>query len=500
MATITSALALRRATLAVFATGDTREGSPLVDTWRRLIADLDEEEAAQLPLAIASILDPLRSDPDKFELALDIITTFDLVEALPKIVTLASTEGDSDLTLRAALLASSPAVSSELRNRLILLGARVELNDHQRQSFAVRLNPAADAFGDLQTQMRNQLWPGLWSAPPPNVAPIAVVDELAGRAMDRWSVLGDLVEAGAVVRRLPAGLHSAPGPPWLNPRVPVIAWSARAFDRLRAAVPNYSPDAMYILDPSRPRPAVEQLIREVNLRLAGWRQLRSRTVLYVRRADENPLSRELYKLGAFDLKDMTFLSGCGQEQLRRLKDVLPARYPREKEPYWSLNQVIAGRSYRFLQLAAPHKRISKQVITSLVQFAGSDEPTRVGINSGGEILIEREGRFINWKTREVMNPPDALLDRVFEPFVVDRTVPDLVKPSAYTRVHPDLAGGTPTVLGKRVSARAIAAIAEQLIGSKDDLVERVHDVYPDLLAPSIPDAANLGRALLSATR
>src|SRR5439155_6332675 len=119
---MTNVLPLSRATLAVFATAETMEGAPIVDTWRRLTADLDEEEARQLPLAIASILDPLRADRDRFALALQIISTFDLVETLPKLATMAEIERDPDVALTAALLASNPTVSGALRNRIANLG------------------------------------------------------------------------------------------------------------------------------------------------------------------------------------------------------------------------------------------------------------------------------------------------------------------------------------------------------------------------------------------
>jgi uncharacterized protein (DUF433 family) len=489
-------LELSRATLSVIASAEPAEGAPLVDTWRRLVADLTEDEAIQLPAAIASVLDPLRLDPERFRLALDIITTFDLAETLPKLIGLGISNGDPDLALRAALLVSNPSVPVELMNQVEILGSHARFNERQRQSFAIRLNPSAQPMDDLQVQLQNQLWPGRWTVAPENVAPIVAVDELSGKATDRWTVLADLVEAGAVVKRLPAHWNHTPRSQWMNPRVPTIAWTDTSLARIRAFLPSFRIDSLYILDPASPRPNADRLISEVNTRLAGWRSIKARSVL-PSRAAESPLSSGLYRQGAFDLKDMTFLSGCGAEQLRRLKDVLPARYPREREPYWSLNQVVAGRAYRYLQLAAPNKRISKQVITSLVEFAGFDEPTSVGINSGGEILVEHGGRFLNWKTREVMNPPDVLLDRVFQPFAVGRNVPDLILPSAYTRVHPDLAGGTPTVRGKRVPARAIAAIADQLRGGAD-LVESVRDLFPDLHPEAIRDAANLGRALLAA--
>src|SRR5690242_16260133 len=104
-----SELALSRATLAVLANAETQEGSPYVETWRNLITGLGEDEAGRLPAAIASVLDALRSDPDRLGLTLDIAVTFDLVELLPKMVELAAEGRAGHVLLRAALLANNPA-------------------------------------------------------------------------------------------------------------------------------------------------------------------------------------------------------------------------------------------------------------------------------------------------------------------------------------------------------------------------------------------------------
>jgi uncharacterized protein (DUF433 family) len=206
----------------------------------------------------------------------------------------------------------------------------------------------------------------------------------------------------------------------------------------------------------------------------------------------DPFHPELYKLGAFDVREMLFLSGVSYSTLQRVRDDIR---PRESNgsPFWSFNQLMALRTWQVFRLRSGKRNFRTDVLKALSEFAGSSEMTRIGVTSVGEILREDRGRLVSVTSGQEAIPDFIYLDEVFEPVPLGHgQVPGLLDPSAHTRVNPAVLGGTPRLEGQRIPARTLARMAN------DHGLPAVFSAYPSIQEAHIIDGIRLGGELLRA--
>ena len=490
MAAIIPDLGLIRSVLSAFVDADVDQPTPISTVWRRLTDRLTENEAAQLPQSIAAVTPLLINSPDRLRLAIDIAATFDLVEVLPSLLRLISETHSPEAALASAWLATNPSVGADLVAAVHHAAEDATLTDRQRLALTIRMSPSGAVSGSLAAGLRSQVWPGLEVAHP-NGAPAVAIDESAGTANLRLKFAGDLHEAGATIRRIPAAWSRNPDPAWLGPNLVVVTWTQAAVSRLRA-IDQRMTVGQFVLGPTNDSTrARRRAVAEVSGRLPAGTSLR---VLAHEELElsTDPLRPELYRLGAFDLREMIFLTGVSYSTLQRVRDDIAPRIL-DGSPFWSFNQLTALRTWQVFRLRSGKRNFRTDVLRSLSEFAGASEPTRIGVTSGGEILREDKGRLVSVTSGQEAMPDFIYLDEVFEPVPFGRgQVPGLLDPSAHTRVNPAFLGGTPRLEGQRIAARTLARMAD------DHGPQAVFSAYPSVDASHIIDGIRLGGELLRA--
>jgi len=491
MALLTSpTLSSARAALSAFADVDLRQPAPILTTWRRLTEDLTEDEARELIPALEAITPLLFPDQDRLQLLLDVAMSFDLFElCVPLFDLVRARENHAGILLALASLCHNPGVSATFARDLAERAEDGALSEVQRRAFLLRLEPHARAENNREEGLKAQSWPGLFGAADSGRAPVVAIED-AGATHERLALMGDLVEAGASIRRIPIEWNQPMKSGWLSALTPIVVWDGEMAQRLVIADPALSLHKV-VLAPQAVGPyARVGLLREVQKRLSPSIQLREPSLVL---HEEAPvLSRDVYRLGAFDLREMVFLSGVPPTRLGRLRSDLPAEYFRSK-PFWSFNQLVALRTWHYFRTVSKKRRFSQDVLRSLVQFTGSDEPHLVGVTSAGQVL-ERSGEsLVNVHTGQESIPDFVYLDEVFRPIELgQKYLPSLLDPSPYTKVHPAILGGSPRVAGHRLAARTVAQM-ERAHGW-----QAVQNAYPEVGTEALTDAVELGANLLVA--
>jgi uncharacterized protein (DUF433 family) len=490
MATVIPDLGLIRSVLAAFADADTDYPAPILTLWRRLTEALTEREAESLPGAIAAVTPLLAANPERLRLALDVVTTFDLVEVLPALSKLVSETHSADAALAAAWLSTNPAASGELVSAVQQAVNDAFLTERERVAIRIRMSPTATVSDDRGAQLRRQVWPGL-GRPVAGAPPFVALEESAGRANVRLKFAGDLHEAGATLRRLPAAWAREPAPAWLGPDLIVVTWTDASVRRLRAADERISLGQFAFGPRDDSARARRHALGEVARRVHSGTRLRIPTEEQPE-ITADPLRPELYRLGAFDLREMIFLSGVSYSTLQRVRDELKPRFS-EHSPFWSFNQLMALRTWQIFRARSGKRHFRTDVLKSLSEFAGAPETTRVGVTGGGEILLVADGRLVDLTSGQEAIADFIYLDQVFDPVELGQgRMPGLLDPSTHTRVNPAVLGGTPRIEGHRIAARTLARMAD-VHGT-----QAVLRAYPSLNEAHLVDGIRLGGELLRA--
>ncbi|HXC75998.1 MAG TPA: DUF433 domain-containing protein [Candidatus Acidoferrum sp.] len=446
-----------------------------------------------MPIALGEILPLLARSPDRLRILLDVLTTFDVFESMPALLRYIASSGDLDAVICAANLAPNPGVNPADSTRLQQLIDSMRLSNHDRNVLAIRLDPSAEPTTQRLALLRAQLWPGTRSGEgtvDSGLAPIVAVDEINDSADFRWQLIGDLISAGAVVRRLPATWLKEPQRAWLGGSVVVLSWSGEAAMARLAPFSSDMTVAQFLpADVPTNKYSRERLLRQIDNALRGPR-LR---IAPDSRDVPDMMERDSYRLGSFDAREMVYLAGSRSSTLQRLRLDLE---PKELNSglYWSFNQLVALRTWEFWRRETGRFRLPTDVLRGLVAFQGAETPTQVAVTGDGRVLVASGQGFVDWKTGQVVSEDFVRLDRVFQPqtFGGRRPTPALPTPSAFTRVHPGVVGGTPCVDGYRVPARAIAGLAMEGVNQ----IEKVLAVYPEIPEPAILDAIAVGGQVL----
>lgn len=482
-------LSASRAALSAFADIDLRQPAPILETWRRLTEYLTEEEAEELVPAIGSIAPLLFADSDRLQLLLDVAVSFDLFELCLPLWDLVSKERAPGALLALASLCHNPGVADTYSQALSEQGGDVSaLSALQRRAFLLRLGPDEPAADKREGNLKAQSWPGL-SQSSEQLAPVVAIED-SGATHERLAFLGDLYEAGASIRRIPSTWRQPMKRGWLSSKNPMIVWDGATAQKLVSADPALSMNQVVLAPHSLGRYGRIQLLQEIQKRLPPPLRIRQPAIPVA--TDSPALSPDVYKLGAFDLREMVFLSGVRPASLERLRTDLPAQYL-GPTPFWSFNQLVALRTWQYFRTVSKKKRFPQDVLTSLVQFTGSDQPHLVGVTSSGQVLERSGGSLVDLRSGQESIPDFVYLDEVFRPIELgQRHLPSLLDPSPYTKVHPAVLGGSPRIAGYRLAARTVARM-ERTHGWQS-----VQNAYPEVGDDALRDGVELGANLLVA--
>jgi uncharacterized protein (DUF433 family) len=462
-------------------------GNPTIDTWSQLVADLTRSEAASVPRAVSLVAPLLEGDPARLQLLLDLIVTFDLFETAPALIELGVRLQSGGCILAASALAPSPGLPISIVEQTRSASRLVGLDDQEQRAMEIRLNPKVEPANALERLLHSQRWPGSPFSAADEVAPLVALDELGGSASFRWLLSAGIRSAGGAIRRVPEIWVKNPDREWLGPRVAIVTRRNESLPRLVAAFNGIRTDQVIVLPSDEP--PIDPILRNIAQLFGAQRQFILPTERVVRH--KNPLDPEVFKSGAFDAHEMVVLAGATRRLLfDRLKEDLPSRHIGNTH-YWTFNQLVALRTWQYFRTAGNNPQLSTRIVKRLEEFAGSTSERSVGVTADGRVIRLEDEQYVDVATNQMVLGQVVGLDTVFQPFPLGLgKVPSLLTPSEHTAVHPATLGGTPSVMGHRIPARAVAEL------HNDQGLAAVQRAYPELGLPVVMDANELGQRII----
>ena len=472
--------------LGVLATSSTDSGSPIEDTWDRLLAHLIAAEAVALLVAIVRAATLLDADPVRARLATDLLVALDLYQAADALVDVAAR--GSEFALAAAALASHPGSDPALPTRLRRIFGGMDVPDIIREAFEIRLTGETSGDNSNARALLQDRWPGLNPSEGQLKRRTVLVHPSAGSAEERSLLIGQLHRLGVRIRLSPDEWKKPPGKGWVDAQALVVAGSGAALVELRERGLPVTPDHLII---ARPPLAVSERSRVVEL-VAQRSGISARDRFSVPPLDEDVLAPGVFSSGAFDNHEMAYLGGVRHGVPPSVRRVLEPRKIASLN-YWDFSQLVALRCWHYFKETSGKRRFPVDLVANLTSIARSQEETIVGVTSTGNVLYESGDAFVDARTGQVV-PPQLVVrvDEVFRPIKMGAGhVPPLLAPSQFTRVHPETLAGTPTIAGRRIPVRAVA------LAALDDPRMAIR-AYSELSEDEIADAVRVGRQLLAA--
>lgn len=474
--------------LGVIATADMWHGDPVVDTFERLLETLDEDDLASLPMVLGESLAPLRGDADHFDLALALIGAFHLYEAEPGLLLVLATSPTRRAWITAAAVASHPALAPRLHTHLLERSRAEEMPPEVDIVLRGRVPPAGD---DLSRAMLAEHWPGRIRIQDA-VAPLTTVVDGAGQPADQLRLLLELRRRGSQVRRLPA---AAPAPPegWLP------NWGVLVTDREQP--PWYHHSWPVIRTHGRLTPAARHDVQRRRERFdAGHLHLKRVSMPLPQAGLGDPLvDFELFFEGALEYAETRYLTGWPTRTLRRHarhKELHPQYAGRLGTPYFTFAQLTALRVEAYLRFE--HGRnIGRSLAAKIVRQSLQERAVPTHVTLDGDVLFEEGDALTEESGQQRMKEVVFTLGEIVRTFSLGggRTVPELLRPSTHTRVHPVVQRGAPHVAGTRITARGVREVMKAARGTAlggRRLLGFVRGIYPELTDAQIEDAARVG--------
>ena len=195
-------------------------------------------------------------------------------------------------------------------------------------------------------------------------------------------------------------------------------------------------------------------------------------------------------------EETAFLAGATRsslDYLRRRKLLTPLK---SKAIRWTFRDLVAVRTWAYLKGVAAPKQVSTRVVPELVRFAGDVQAVKLGVTSGGRVLVD-QGRgwvdvYSGQTTFDQLSITD--IDDVFRPFPYGKgTTVRLPNVGPNTTLHPEVLHGTPYLKDHRISAKSLASLDVR------NGREAILSTYPELRDVALDDAVAIGRQLLWAT-
>ena len=498
MAPVTPTLGVVARVTDVLATARTWEGSPVLDVFRRLLQALpSDDQRSQLPAALGEALTPLRLEPERAMLALDVAIEFDLYEASDGVARLVRLTPTPELAARAAILAVHPGASNELREVVALASnSLTSANDVLARQFQITRDPTFSPESESDRLALVSIWPGrttLGLGDPPVVA----IAPDVGTAGQRLELLLDARAAGARVRRLPHEIEQLPPKEWMPRSAAIIAPTSKDAQWWHLYV---EPEQVIGADSLGPS-GRQTLLQRVNSRLPRDRRLRLATPDQPLLLDDPFDEIDAFLAGAFRIHEIAYLAGMSRQTVattcRPFEELKPRDY--RGVHYWGFPTLVGLRAWNYAKRRTK-RRLDPALAAEFVRLSHQEQSVPVAITSDGTVLMEVErGSYSDAKgqlTSEVFFVAGAIRER----FVLGgyRSVPDLLSPSPFTAVNPDVQGGSPTVLQSRIKVEVLEHVARRAI---DDgmtgtaVTGYVLSRFPELSEQQLNDARRTAREL-----
>ena len=159
---------------------------------------------------------------------------------------------------------------------------------------------------------------------------------------------------------------------------------------------------------------------------------------------------------------------------------------------WNFRDVVAVRTWVYLKASSP-RPVSAKVVGALARFEGDSDAVRLGVTTDGRVMADRGKGFEDVLTGQgVFDLPVRDVDAAFRPFEFgDDRVPDLLRATANSALHPACLHGTPHLSGHRISAKDLASLDRA--GGRATVL----DAYPELDAVAFDDVVSVGHQLLA---
>jgi uncharacterized protein (DUF433 family) len=486
---IAAELALTKTFLDLLVGRDVYEEPRVVADVAAVLMDTDEDEAPFIPAAFAAALRAVSSDLGRWRAAAEAAVQLDLFECVDDLVAGLERLADPHQIGNTALLIANPAVPAARREVLARRLMAFLSSETLQTQLEVRLGLVRPETAPEHV-LDSQVWPGRHSAAElSRFAPVVYVAAEGAPPADYWRVLGALVEAGARVRRLQATVEDLPQPDWATEHAPLVCWSGKAifqwknltrFDENRVVMAPASLESKL---------ALPRLINDVQSNFPpGWalRPLRETQSA----ADESlAFSVETLREGGFDHLEMMYLGAAGRSVLQNLaRDVLiPKDDDRQR---WTFDQLVTLRLVQGFKVYRRTRADAKKVFERLHDIATANTTSAVAYDANGNVYIDEGDGFRTLDGNQEALGEVLKVDVAFRPFKLGGgLVPDLLHPSVRTRVDPRVLGGTPTVRGRRISARALNDVYA-LRGE-----DATRSAFPELEPAAIFDAVRVGREI-----
>ena len=464
------------------------------DPWRhsaaavmsRLVEHLSIEEAECLPYALGDVLALLRGDLDRLHLAVELAVRFDFFEIAGSVTAVAEETDDEQLLLNAADLAANTAADVSVRRRIVdqSLG---ELG--QRRAIQLRLDQTVVPRTIDEERLYELSWPGSRTDRTRFPLPPVVVVDASLRADRALRLVVEMVRVGATVRRFDA---DAEIPFWFGAETVLVCREATR-QAVRGRYPQF-PEAHIVVPegddlPARPADQ-DRLLRRLNAALPG--------TLGTQPSDGSPdlvtplWAPEIFTAGVYTTREAAFLAGAETSSLAGLRRRNLLRPHGVGVLRWNFRDVVAVRTWTYLKASSPGP-VPAKVVGALASFEGDSDAVRLGVTTDGRVMADRGTGFEDVLTGQgVLDLPVEDVDAAFRPFEFgNNRIPDLLRATANSALHPACLHGTPHLSGHRISAKDLASLDRA--GGRATVV----NAYPELDAVAFDDVVSVGHQLLA---
>jgi uncharacterized protein (DUF433 family) len=485
----TTRIAMSHALLDIFASSDDFDGPYLGGRLGSLVQRLNVAEARELPHAYSEVLTLLRSDLLRSRAAADIAVELDMFEVVPALIGCVREFPDVRLSTALATLVGNPAVTPDQREeagRVIGSGHHIASTT---QALRIRLDPRIEPTTDLERVLRAQAWPATArETTMAQLASVVFVTIGSGHEAAHWRLVFALYANQVRVKRVAASARSDSLEAWYRADAPLVVWSGvdvaalREFGLQPRSVVTVTGDAGTALGLQRTVSLIERALPR-HRRLPRFPQSVGQGAV---------LTPGTVKLGAFDLGEMSFLGAASRSVVS--KSAKGALIPRELDVHrWNFGQLIALRIVQAFK--AKRLRLlpdAGAVLAQIGRLAEAAETSRVAIDAAGQVFVFESGDWRSLSNGQIASEELLSVDEAFEPLEIGNgRYPSLLTPTQSLVVHPETLGGTPTLVGRRLAAKAIATV------HRERGPNVVRSAFPELSPAEIAQAVSVGSQILT---